>query len=118
MLSYQAPKRRDIRSLQNWVENSANLATDETAYLSKTDLLCVGTTNDDPLVQVEILLEKVVRFCYGIFRKVGRSAFQNRKFVLSLIYAFKRPQIDLSRDPNVFIFSSSLLKRITRGLIA
>jgi len=37
---------------------------------------------------------------------------------LELTYLLQRPQIDLSRDPNVFIFSSSLLKRITRGFIA
>jgi hypothetical protein len=38
--------------------------------------------------------------------------------LLELTYLPQRPQIDLSRDPNVFIFSSTLLKRITRGLIA
>ena len=37
---------------------------------------------------------------------------------MELTYLLQRPQIDLSRDPNVFIFSSSLLKRITRGFIA
>jgi hypothetical protein len=38
--------------------------------------------------------------------------------VAGLTHFFQRPQIDLSRDPNVFIFSSTLLKQITRGLIA
>ncbi|KAE9378749.1 hypothetical protein N431DRAFT_363410 [Stipitochalara longipes BDJ] len=98
ILSYQAPKRGDIKSLKNWVENSANLATDETAYLSKPDLLCVEPVSDGPLVLVESVLESVVISFYCLFRK--------------------RPQVDLSRDPNVFIFSSPLLKRITRGLIA
>ncbi|CZR56216.1 uncharacterized protein PAC_06104 [Phialocephala subalpina] len=98
MLSYQVPKRRDVKNLTNWIENSANLATDETAYLSKSDLLSVGTPSDEPLAQVELFLEKVIMFCYRIFKK--------------------RPKIDLSRDPNVFIFSSPLLKRITRSLIA
>jgi hypothetical protein len=37
---------------------------------------------------------------------------------LELAYLPQRPQFDLSRDPNVLIFSSTLLKRITRGLIA
>jgi hypothetical protein len=37
---------------------------------------------------------------------------------LELTYLPQRPQFDLSRDPNVLIFSSTLLKRITRGLIA
>jgi hypothetical protein len=30
----------------------------------------------------------------------------------------QRPQIDLSNDPDVYIFSSPLLKRITRAMIA
>jgi sterol desaturase/sphingolipid hydroxylase (fatty acid hydroxylase superfamily) len=38
--------------------------------------------------------------------------------LLDLTYPLQRPQMDLSRDPNVFIFSGTLLKRITRGLIA
>ena len=37
---------------------------------------------------------------------------------MELTYLPQRPQFDLSRDPNVLIFSSTLLKRITRGLIA
>jgi hypothetical protein len=71
MLGYQAPKRADVRSLKNWMENNSCLATDETAYLSKPDLLCPATASDDPLVQVELLLESVVIFCYGLFKKVS-----------------------------------------------
>jgi len=72
MLSYQAPKVGDVKSLINWVENSSSLATDETAYLSKPDLLCAASASDDPLVQVELLLEKVVIFCYRLLKKVRR----------------------------------------------
>ena len=132
MLSYQAPKRGDVKSLKNWIENSSSLATDESAYLSKPDLLCAGAASDDPLVQVELLLEKVVIFCYGLFKGVRRLNSPDCLFLvfrshplpahhislLELTYLLQRPQIDLSRDPNVFIFSSSLLKRITRGFIA
>jgi hypothetical protein len=75
MLSYQSPKVRDLRSMKNWIENSSSLATEETAYLSKPDLLAVETANDDPLIEVELLLEKVVIFCYGIFKKVKDFAF-------------------------------------------
>ncbi|CAG8962188.1 hypothetical protein HYFRA_00005239 [Hymenoscyphus fraxineus] len=98
VLSYPTPKPRDLTNLTNWIENSASLAAEETGYLSKPDLLTIGMPIDEPLLQVELLLEHVIMFCYEIFNK--------------------RPKIDLSRDPNVFIFSNPLLKRITRGLIA
>jgi hypothetical protein len=70
MLSYQSPRVGDVRSLKNWIENSSSLATEETAYLSKPDLLGVESPSDDPLIQAELLLEKVVVLCYGIFKKV------------------------------------------------
>jgi hypothetical protein len=75
MLSYHVPKRRDVRNVKTWIENSANLATNETEYLSKPDLLSVGTPRDEPLAQVELCLEKLIMLTYGIFKKVPNCPF-------------------------------------------
>ncbi|CAG8978566.1 hypothetical protein HYALB_00010528 [Hymenoscyphus albidus] len=70
ILSYHTPKPRDLTNLTNWIENSASLAAEETAYLSKPDLLTIGMPTDEPLLQVELLLGHVIMFCYEIFNKV------------------------------------------------
>jgi len=65
MLSYSSPQLRDVTSLENWIERTACLARDETAYLArKDDLLSITTPNDDLLVGLEQLCENgVIAVC-------------------------------------------------------
>jgi hypothetical protein len=69
MLNYQAAQPRDTASLRNWIENTACLARDETAYLgSDEDLFCIAMQSDSLLVRLELLLERLLIFwceCVG-----------------------------------------------------
>lgn len=43
-----ASRNRDVRSLENWTDNSGCLAREETAYLSqKDDLMALSTASTD-----------------------------------------------------------------------
>jgi hypothetical protein len=82
MLNHQIAQPRDTASLRNWIENTACLARDETAYLDfGEDLLCIAMQSDGFLVRLELLLERLLIFwcecvgrvsisspCYHIFR--------------------------------------------------
>lgn len=61
MLSRPPCRDRDVQSLANWIENTACLATEETAYLSsKEDLLALGSggnTNDPATSALESPIE-------------------------------------------------------------
>ncbi|MCJ1236843.1 hypothetical protein MMC14_004825 [Varicellaria rhodocarpa] len=99
MLEFRDAIPRDISSLKHWVEGNASLARDETAYLERdTDLMSVVGVEDNALSRLLALLEHFLVRNFKRFRK-------NASF-------------SLSRDPNVYIFSGSALKRITRSLIA
>ncbi|KAE9363029.1 hypothetical protein N431DRAFT_357402, partial [Stipitochalara longipes BDJ] len=98
MLNLDAAKPRDVLSLQNWVNGNACLAREETTYLSFCkELLSIATPDDDTVARLETWVEdNLIRFYKG-FRE--------------------DPSHDVSRDSNVYIFSGSLIGRITRTLI-
>lgn len=73
MLGYRPASQRAVTNLTNWVEGTAALAREETAYLgSKEDLLCANAPADDALSRLEEFIETaIVRLSRG-YRKVGR----------------------------------------------
>ncbi|KAG7008743.1 hypothetical protein G7Y79_00004g013270 [Physcia stellaris] len=90
--------RKDITNLQNWVENTSNIARDETAYLSHSeDLMTLHCPPDDTMARLTPLIERAICSLYRLFGK---------------------PQSEISRDNNISLLSVSLLQKITRGLIA
>ncbi|KAK3391098.1 hypothetical protein B0H63DRAFT_467254 [Podospora didyma] len=99
MLGFGPAHKRDIESLQNWVDGMGCIARQETAYLSQgqDELACLAPESDQALLQLETWVEdKLVRFYPG-FRK---SRFHN-----------------VSTDPNVIIYCGPWIKRTAKGLL-
>ncbi|OAL35473.1 hypothetical protein AYO20_05323 [Fonsecaea nubica] len=99
ILSLDPAKTRDISSLNHWVEGNACLARDETAYLLRPrDLVSIAPLPDDAVARVESWLADRLMHYWKDFREL--------------------PFHNVSRDPNVYICTSSALTRATRFLIA
>ncbi|KIW77439.1 hypothetical protein Z517_09885 [Fonsecaea pedrosoi CBS 271.37] len=99
ILSLEPAKTRDISSLDHWVDGNACLARDETAYLLRPrDLVSIAPLPDDAVARVESWLADRLMHCWKDFREL--------------------PFHNVSRDPNVYICTSSALTRATRFLIA
>lgn len=72
ILTFDNPRRSDVKNLQNWVENTSSIAQDETAYLSEPrDLLTTLSPQDDALSRLAPLLEGFMRTLYRVFSKVS-----------------------------------------------
>lgn len=72
ILTFDNPRKRDVKNLQNWVENTSSIAQDETAYLNQPrDLLTTLSPQDDALSRLAPLLEGFMRTLYRVFRKVS-----------------------------------------------
>ncbi|KAF3034659.1 hypothetical protein E8E12_001493 [Didymella heteroderae] len=98
MLSLDAAETRDIESLQHWVAGNGTVARKETEYLEHSrELARLAPLRDTALFRVEIWVEDVLIRCYQGFRK--------------------DPHYDLSKDPNVYLYSGPLIKRIARVLL-
>ena len=71
MLSFGPAQRRDVESLQNWLDGTGCLAREETAYLAhRRELVSLAPVADSAVVQLEAWVEdKLIRFCRG-FRRV------------------------------------------------
>lgn len=99
ILTFDNPRRSDVKNLQNWVENTSSIAQDETAYLSQPrDLLTTLSPQDDALSRLAPLLEGVMRTLYRVFSKVSRSPRDSTKVVgcdsllrFSVYYAASMP---------------------------
>ena len=82
MLSYTSPRERDVRSLENWIERTACLARDETAYLTKrNDLLSITTPIDNTLVGLEQFCENMIIVVYKWFKRVcnATSSYEHQR---------------------------------------
>lgn len=98
ILACNDPSRECVMNLQHWVDNTCSLAQCETAYLAYTkDLMTILSTQDDAVARLAPLMETILRSLYKI---VGKR------------------RCDISRDPNISIFSVALLRNLTRTLIA
>jgi len=75
MLSFGCAQRRDVKSLQNWLDGTGCLAREETAYLThQKELVSLAPAADNAVTQLEAWVEdKLVRFCSG-FRRVSRKS--------------------------------------------
>ena len=70
MLSFGPAQQRDIESLQNWLSGTGCLAREETAYLKYRELICLASTGDGAIVQLETWVETLLIRFYSGFRKV------------------------------------------------
>ena len=72
VLASDSPRKRDVESLQNWVDNQVSIARDETAYLSESkNLMTILSPRDDALARLTFLTERVVSAVYKSFNKVS-----------------------------------------------
>jgi hypothetical protein len=100
MMNFGPAQRRDVESLQNWLDGTGCLAREETAYLTHNrELVSLAPAGDNAILQLEAWVEdKLIRFYRG-FRKVRES---------------RRPLLqanDMNRD--VFMISRSILMYIS-----
>jgi hypothetical protein len=74
MLNFGPAQRRDVESLQNWLDGTGCLAREETAYLTHhRELVSLAPAGDNAVLQLEAWVEdKLIRFYRG-FRKVRES---------------------------------------------
>ncbi|KAI0852640.1 hypothetical protein F5Y00DRAFT_258490 [Daldinia vernicosa] len=98
ILSLHSADRRDITSLQNWVQGTGCLARDETAYLScRRELVSLAPVTDSGIQQLETWVEdKLVRLLHR-FRRTGAR--------------------ELSTDPNVHIYRGPWVRRTANALL-
>ncbi|KAI0409257.1 hypothetical protein F4802DRAFT_242027 [Xylaria palmicola] len=98
-LSLRRPPRRNVSSLTNWLNGTAALARDETAYLINTnDLVSLSSSGDGLVTSMEALAEDgLIRFHKGF-----RSLSGNRR----------------SRDSHVYLYSGALVRRLSHVAIS
>ncbi|KNG47996.1 hypothetical protein DDE82_004440 [Stemphylium lycopersici] len=98
MLNSEGAEQRDLESLQNWLDGNACLARQESAYLdAPLDMVSLAPCKDSAVSQLEVWVEnKLIRF-YQNFRN--------------------NPQHNLSVDPNVYLYSGHLIRRIARAFL-
>ena len=114
MLSLDAAEARDIDSLQNWVAGNGTVARKETEYLEHSrDLARLVPLRDNALSRVEIWVEDVLIRCHRGFRKVRELELTRDQTDSET----KDSHYDLSKDPNVYLYSGRLIKRIARVLL-
>ncbi|KAF2495500.1 hypothetical protein BU16DRAFT_561784 [Lophium mytilinum] len=109
VLGLERPNRRDIANLENWIDSTGCLARQETAYLGKgEDLATLASPADRALNAFEGPIEGFLIWIATKFNKVW----------LPLESENASPRLQVSRDPNVHIFSSALVARLGRFLVA
>ncbi|KAI6087272.1 hypothetical protein F4821DRAFT_116876 [Hypoxylon rubiginosum] len=98
ILSLHSAGRRDIASLQNWVEGTGCLARDETAYLScRSELVSLAPVTDSGIQQLETWVEdRLVRLLHRFRRARARQR---------------------STDPNVHIYRGPWIRRTANALL-
>lgn len=115
MLSLDAAEARDIESLRNWTNNTGCIAREETNYLEYSrDLASLAPAKDNAISKVEIWVENALIRFYRGFRNV-RERIQPAPRHTDVI--IKNHHYNLSIDPNVYLYSGYLIKRIARMLL-
>ncbi|KAI1370095.1 hypothetical protein F4677DRAFT_398262 [Hypoxylon crocopeplum] len=97
-LSAQPANMKDVKSLQNWVNDNCCLALEETAYLSHRDeLISLVPVTDSAVTQIESWVEdKLIRYMHC----PQRSRFH-----------------DYSADEDIYIYRGPLIQRTARTLL-
>lgn len=98
-LARQGPSVRELTNLRNWVGETACIASEETAYLWKDDVM---TLNGGPAADMPPALEAVIEDVL--------IWMQN--------WSKRIPLRPVSRNPNVYVFSRQLVAGLARGVIA
>jgi hypothetical protein len=71
MLSFGPPQQRDVKSLQNWLDNTGYLAREERTYLTHhRELVSLAPVGDSAIVQLEAWVEDNFIRLWRDFRKV------------------------------------------------
>ncbi|KAK2009605.1 hypothetical protein LZ32DRAFT_589796 [Colletotrichum eremochloae] len=98
VLNLGPAQKRDLASLQNWMEGNGCIARAESAYLTQErDLMSLGPVGDGAILHLEAWLEdSLIRLWRG-FRKSRHH--------------------DISNDSNIYIYSGTLIRRTARGLL-
>ncbi|KAI9684131.1 MAG: hypothetical protein M1829_003401 [Trizodia sp. TS-e1964] len=98
MLSIAPAQQRDVKSLQNWLDGTGNLARDERAYLTyDRDLVTLAPAGDSAIVHFEAWVEDKLIYLWRDFRK-------NRLH-------------NVSNDRNVYIYSGRWIQHTARVLL-
>ncbi|KAF8862660.1 hypothetical protein BDZ45DRAFT_584922 [Acephala macrosclerotiorum] len=91
-------KAHHVKSIQTWVNGTACLSREETAFLAqKQDLMAVARPVDSVLSRVQVILFIMIRPLWPTLRS---------------------SHFNVSRDPNVFIPSSPLGRRVGQSILA
>ncbi|KAI1460609.1 hypothetical protein F4805DRAFT_369275 [Annulohypoxylon moriforme] len=98
VLSLQSAEGKDIKSLQNWVDGTGQLAKDEMTYLShQCELVSLAPVTDSGILQLESWIEdKLIRYL---------TTF--------------RPNLlrDLPGNPNVYMYRGPWIRRAANALL-
>ncbi|KAK3353716.1 hypothetical protein B0T25DRAFT_220279 [Lasiosphaeria hispida] len=98
IMSLSRAPARDVLNLKNWVNGTGSLDCDETAYLGHSgDLASLVLPGDSATTQLGSWIED------GLIRS-SKSFRQS-------------PGLDISSDPNVYIYSGTLIKRLTKVVL-
>ncbi|KAH6652848.1 hypothetical protein BKA67DRAFT_567712 [Truncatella angustata] len=98
MLSLPLAERRDINSLQNWVDSTGCLARDETKYLAHGhELVSLGLTADNAVLHLKTWVEdKLIRYWRWFRINHGH---------------------DLSIDLDIFVYKGPLIRLTAKALL-
>jgi len=98
MLSLSPAQQRDVESLKNWLDGNGCLTREESVYLAHHgELVALAPAGDSAILQLEAWVEdRLIR----LWRNFRKRRFHN-----------------MSNDPNVYIYSGTLIQRIARALL-
>ncbi|GAB1317148.1 hypothetical protein MFIFM68171_07358 [Madurella fahalii] len=97
IMSLKKAPAYDTRNLQNWVIGTGSLDRDETSYLGHEDLVSLVPPGDNATARLESWIENALIWSYKGFRQCSG--------------------LSISSNPNVYIYSGSLIRRLTRVVI-
>jgi hypothetical protein len=71
MLSLRLAERRDVESLNHWLDGNGCLSEEESAYLAHHgELVSLAPASDDAMLQLESWVEDKLMWLWRGFRKV------------------------------------------------
>ncbi|TPX13063.1 uncharacterized protein E0L32_006489 [Thyridium curvatum] len=104
MLTYCRANSRDVASLQNWLESTGCLVRHETSYLEReNDLVSLATSDDVALKRLEDFIEDRLIQYYKGFRSTKAWP--------------QRLGFDASTNPDIYLYTGSLIKSIAKGMM-
>jgi hypothetical protein len=118
MLALHPAQVRDVESLQNWLDGNGCLAEEESAYLAhRGELVSLAPAGDNAILQLEAWVEQGLVRLWRNFRKVFQPHYSAINIRTRLMTASQGRFHDVSDDPNVYIYSGSLIQLSARALL-